>query len=605
MSPRFARTTLLLAAAVVGLLTSASPAFASTLTNDGENVFWTADSGAGSQAVALMEPNPGDLSIYTADDPVEYDDQGGTSNDVDTNCTDSDATPMDGQAETVDCLGVLTVTADGGAGEDFLDAAGVFLGDELVSILATLEGGIGGDDLLGGFADPVTGGGDTLNGGQGNDDIFGNDGMDIASGGQDHDNVMGGDDDDQVSGEEGDDEVYGEEGDDFVRGGDGDDYVEGGNGTDDVDGEDGSDDTNEWDDGGSDVTRGGSGADSISYDSCNDTCSANDDVTIDENETMDDGDVEQDPSNDFNEWENIGYGINSDAKARIVTGDSSDSIEGQSSIDDVTPGAGADFIRLFDDNDTANTADGFPDFVDCGNNLNDNDTANADQFDQLIDCEVQNITEVPSAYADPDGTPPAVRFTNPEANATLPAGSPTLLAADASDDAGVDRVVFIDDTEILCTDTEEPYECDFNPSGDDVGRNTLSAWAVDASGQFGADFRAVRVSRFDSGLTVTTNEQDLKGRRRVVASGELEVPSGVLAADGCQGAVRIRIKDGDETIRTRRARVRDDCTWRKRINLPRARSIEHDRVKVLTKFLGNDFLDTERGPTRRTRIREG
>jgi hypothetical protein len=606
MSPLFARVSAVLAAATAGLLLTGSTAFASTLTHDGDNVTWTADPGVGTEAVALMEPNPGDLSIYTADDPVEYDDQGGTSDVVDVNCTDTDAAPMDGQAESVDCLGISTVTADGGGGEDYIDAGGTWFGAELLSILATLDGGPGGDEIHGGFAgDPFGGTGDTINGGQGNDDLFGYDGLDVISGGENDDIIMGGNDDDQLSGDEGDDQGYGEEGDDFVRGGDADDHVEGGNGMDDVDGEDGSDSTNESDDGGADVTRGGAGTDSISYDSCVDSCSDNDDITIDENEIADDGDVEQDAGNDFNEFENINYVIDDEASARIVTGDASDSIEGQSSIDDVTPGAGSDFVRLGPDNDTANTVDGFPDFVDCGQDLNDNDTANADQFDELIDCEVANITEVPSAYADPDGSPPTVRFTSPERDAILPAESPTALTAEASDDAGVDRVVFMDDTRVLCTATDVPYECSYSPTTEDVGRNTLSAWAVDASGQFGADFRSVRVSKFDSGLTARTNKRDLKGRRRVAASGQLELPAGALAETGCEGVVRVTVEDGEDTIRRRRARVQEDCTWRKGIKLPRPGSIEHDRVRVLTKFLGNEILDPERGPVQRTRIRRG
>ena len=372
--------------------------------------------------------------------------------------------------------------------------------------------------------------------------------------------------------------------------------MEGGNGADNVDGEDGSDGTNEWDDGGVDKVRGGDGTDRLYYNACDDSCSNNDNLTITENGVLDDGDVEEDPGNDFDGFENIDFDVNSDARATVVAGSDTggDSIQGGGEIDNFTPGPGPDFLNMGDDNDTANTIDGYPDVVDCGQEQNDTDTANADQFDQLIDCETANITQTTSAYGDPDGNPPSVRFTAPAKDAVLSSSSPTALTADATDDSGVDQVVFMDDTTILCTDTAAPYTCDYQPTSNDVGKNTLSAWAVDNNGQFGADFRAVTVPKFDSpGLQARTNKKDLKGPRQVRASGELELPTGVSADEGCEGDVRIRIEDGNDTIRTRRAAVQADCTWSKTITLPAARKIEHKRVQVFTKFLGNDVVTSE------------
>ena len=328
--------------------------------------------------------------------------------------------------------------------------------------------------------------------------------------------------------------------------------------------------------------------------------------TITENGASDDGDVEEDPGNDFDEFENIDFDVNGDARAMITAGSDTgaDSIQGGSEIDELNPGPGTDFVSMGDDNDVANTIDGYPDVVDCGQEQNDTDTANADEFDQLIDCETASITQVTSAYGDPDGNPPAVQFTAPEENAVL-SSSATTLTAEASDDAGVDRVVFMDDTTILCTDTEAPYTCDYQPTSDDVGKNTLSAWAVDANGQFGADFLSVTVAKFNSpGLDVRTNKKDVKGPRQVRASGELELPTGVSAEEGCEGDVRIKIEDGNDTIRTRRAHIREDCTWSKTISLPPARKLDHKRVQVFTKFLGNDVVGSERGPTKKTKVKK-
>ena len=117
---------------------------------------WTADAGAGGNTAAFEEPSTGDLAVYLYwGDPVEYDDEGGTNNTVATDCEDNDATGSDGVAEEVLCTGINTVTADGGAGGDFLTADGWWSSDPLLTILATFNGGLGEDDLDGGHG-PVT-----------------------------------------------------------------------------------------------------------------------------------------------------------------------------------------------------------------------------------------------------------------------------------------------------------------------------------------------------------------------------------------------------------------------------------------------------------------
>ena len=597
----------LLGLALVGLLVPTSNAFASTLTSNGENATWTAAGDADSQSAYFEEPNQGVLAIYTADDPVVYTDADNTSttDNIATDCIDNDGV-SDGQASEVLCTGFGTISADSGGGADFLSAEGDFGGDPLHTILATLNGGIGADDLDGGNADPAAGGGDTLNGGQGDDDLDGQDGRDKLNGGADDDNLNGDDGHDEVRGDDGDDAVTGDDDNDLVRGGSGDDYVDGDNGADDVDGDDGSDSTNEHDDGGADKVRGGAGTDFLYYSATSSGSTNDDNLTINENGVADDGDVENDPGNDFGGFENIDFDVHPDARATVATGTDteSNSIDGDGEIDEFTPGPGPDFVSMGDGNDTAHTVDGYPDSVDCGQEQNDTDTANADQFDRLIDCENANITQVTSAYGDPDGTPPSVKFTNPGAGAVLPATPATTLTATATDDAGVDRVVFIDDGTILCTDTAAPYECAYEPAADDVGDNTLSVWAIDNNGQFGANFLEVTVSKFDSpGLEARTNKRDLEGQRKVRASGQLNLPSGVTSAEGCEGDVRIKIEDGSDTIRTRRVALRADCSWSRTVRLPSARTIDEKRVQVFTTVLGNDVLGSERGPMRKMRVR--
>ena len=273
-------------------------------------------------------------------------------------------------------------------------------------------------------------------------------------------------------------------------------------------------------------------------------------------------------------------------------------------FDQMSPGDGPDFLDMDDNNDVANTVDGFPDFVDCGedDDGNDVDTANADQFDTLVNCEEENITEVESAFEDPNGTPPTVQLTAPGNGAVLPAFPGTTMTATASDDVGVVQVIFIDDNTILCNDTAAPYECEYQPTAEDVGRNTLSVWAVDANGQFGADFAEVTVNRFDSTLRTRVNKRDLDGTRKVKVRGSLELEEGVSEEEGCEGVVRLVVTDGNDRLKRRRAQIQEDCTYSKTIKLPPVGTIDRNKVKTKSKFLGNDVVQKDKGPTKKTKV---
>jgi len=131
-----------------------------------------------------------------------------------------------------------TVTIDGQAGDDLLDAANVtrrvvLLGSDGADSLRggrfddTIDGGDGNDKLLG------RGGDDLISGAGGNDYISGDGGNDVASGGDGDDKVTGGAGRDTLSGDAGNDRVLGQGGSgDWISGGDGNDTLNGGNGTD-------------------------------------------------------------------------------------------------------------------------------------------------------------------------------------------------------------------------------------------------------------------------------------------------------------------------------------------------------------------------------------
>jgi Ca2+-binding RTX toxin-like protein len=83
--------------------------------------------------------------------------------------------------------------------------------------------GHGGDDIIYGDANRVTGGVEILRGGLGHDKIYGNDGNDELYGDQGND---------LLKGDNGDDKLYGGSGNDMLEGGSGNDQLKGGTGND-------------------------------------------------------------------------------------------------------------------------------------------------------------------------------------------------------------------------------------------------------------------------------------------------------------------------------------------------------------------------------------
>ncbi|MDA1275613.1 MAG: hypothetical protein O2960_16465 [Verrucomicrobia bacterium] len=154
--------------------------------------------------------------------------------------------------------GISSIVAEGGSGNDILDARGVLVqvlfnggaGDDLIYASdnpnSVIHGGAGNDTLIGTsrFAntmiygddgnDTITGGpyADVLRGGAGNDTISGHGGNDVLFGGAGSDVLNGGDGDDQLIGEDGNDKLSGSRGNDWLLGGLGSDTLDGGAGDD-------------------------------------------------------------------------------------------------------------------------------------------------------------------------------------------------------------------------------------------------------------------------------------------------------------------------------------------------------------------------------------
>ena len=184
--------------------------------------------------------------------------------------------------------------------------------------------------------------------------------------------------------------------------------------------------------------------------------------------------------------------------------------------------------------DTVNANDGYADVISCGEG---NDTANVDSTDFVQpDCEVVNRTERLSARDIPEDRPPAVTFTGPAANTTVPGRA--TLTAEAADDIGVARVLFLDEDQVVCSDDTAPYSCEYTAGGEDVGRKTLTAVAVDTIGQTASSNRTVFVPRFVPTISVGVSPRaDRTFPFTFTVSGRLTPPAGVSNAAACRGAV--------------------------------------------------------------------
>ncbi|HEX8122981.1 MAG TPA: Ig-like domain-containing protein [Solirubrobacteraceae bacterium] len=200
--------------------------------------------------------------------------------------------------------------------------------------------------------------------------------------------------------------------------------------------------------------------------------------------------------------------------------------------------------------------------------------------------------------------PPAVRFATPADGARISPTRAAELTATAADDRGVARVLFVDDGNVVCTDTTAPYSCDYSPTGNDVGSNTLAAVAIDTTEQTATAFKAVRVSRFAprSVTARTTPSRDRSAPFRFRTTGRVARPAAVTAAQGCRGKVSIQVKSRGNTISTRRVKLSRSCTYRSRVTFRVPQRLFGSRLKVTARFLGNSVLTAKAARSRSVRV---
>ena len=545
-APGVLRTSLkavLAAALTIGALGGApAVAGAATLSGAAGTLAYTAAGGKENDVTFLQTTAGSGRVVVTAADTDPIAASG--------SCAAVSASP--GQYE---CTGIATLVADAGDRDDSLSAG-------LEDITARLTGGAGADELGGGDA------ADTLDGGDGNDDLSGGEGGDTLEGGA------------------GDDLLFGDSGADALRGGAGNDNLQPAAGADDVSG----------------------GAD-FDFVSVGGSATPPPDVSVTLDDRPNDGPAGA-GANVHSDIEDVDAS-SSDSTAGAVPGNVT--IVGTAGANrlsirfvgkgSITGGAGNDWLSGGFYDDTINARDGFADRVQCGGGA---DLAIVDTLDSVSgDCETIQSQDVGNADED---RPPAVAFTSPAANAaSVGTRRATTLTATATDDKGVAKVQFIDDERIVCEDTTAPYSCAYRPRGGDVGRNTLAAVAVDTSQQTATALRTVRVGRFaPRGVTLKVSPgRDAGGPRRFTASGRVSRPARVSAAQGCRGAVvSVQVKAGSQTISNRRAKLRSDCTYRRRVSFTDPGRLPASGVLRFTaRYQGNAVMAAKRSKPVRARTR--
>jgi chitinase len=94
-----------------------------------------------------------------------------------------------------------------------------------------------------------------------------------------------------------------------------------------------------------------------------------------------------------------------------------------------------------------------------------------------------------------DTTPPSLEITSPADGSTVPRRGRVTITADAVDPGGVNRVEFLVNGRVQCSDTSAPYTCSWNVPAPPGRTYQLSAEAVDMGGNRGTSATITVISR--------------------------------------------------------------------------------------------------------------
>ena len=533
-------------------------ASAATLTNSNGTLAYTAVAGRTTNVTVTEAGNavPDTVTITRAssdNDPL-------TS--VPATCTTADG------GTTWVCTGVSALSMVTNDGNDTVDASA------LPATPVTLDGGTGKDVLYGGAA------ADRISAGDDSDTVLGGGGNDTIDGGGGADNLDGQTGTDTLKGETGNDtitQVYstvtnprpgaaapGQDAGDSLSGGDGFDTVNI-----------------------SATTTDEHGTTATSDDT---SAPLNISVTLDDQANDGAAGEKADVRSDVEAVAaTAGFFMPAAGNETLVGSAGANQLTGGTGNDTIDGGAGNDVLTGGAGDDTIHGHDGYADFVSCGTGT---DTADVDNLDTVSsDCE--KVSSTPTKYATEDA-PPTISLTAPTDGVRVTTKAPTTVAATASDDKAVSAVLYTVNGRLVCSESKAPYSCSYQPQGDDVGRTTILAAAVDSSQQTAVTQRTIKVPHFDPHRfsAYVSPRADHHRARRFTAKGRLFLPSTVKSSQACgNGVVHVQVKAGGRTISSRRAYLRDDCRYSSTVTFHNPRRFGgHTRLRYYVRFGGNSIL---------------
>lgn len=185
---------------------------------------------------------------------------------------------------------------------------------------------------------------------------------------------------------------------------------------------------------------------------------------------------------------------------------------------------------------------------------------------------------------------PAVSFVSPAADAApLAPDQATPIKVDAS---ATSVAIYADDRQ-LCVDSSSPFQCDFEPTLEEIGRTTLVATATDSRGEKATTVRTVVIRRaVPARLSLAPVVRRAKPGWSAITSGRLVMATEhgtAFCAAG--GAVTIKYQYGRKA-RLQTLPLRPDCTYAS-VPMPIARVAVSARRRLLTRvrFLGSGAIE--------------
>jgi hypothetical protein len=155
--------------------------------------------------------------------------------------------------------------------------------------------------------------------------------------------------------------------------------------------------------------------------------------------------------------------------------------------------------------------------------------------------------------------------------------------------AGVKSVVVFLGSRQVCSITAAPYTCTITATGADVGGQALRAVVTDGLGRTAEVQRSVTVAKFTPTISLAVTKKSVSGGKvRRTVSGKLKLPSGVTAAQGCNGSVNLVITRDGHSLLNQQVKVSKTCTFSGSVTAAKS----NQSFSASARFGGNAVLVT-------------